>query len=169
MIDPQRVYTIWPADQEGLPATAGGWQQNRRWLVLDVTDGLAEAHVVEGPVTRTGAYLRASELRGAREPPMSAPVLSSAIEWTQDLGDGRFVAMERYFGGYRATLVGFRGVGTTQDAALEDLLNNMQGYVTVSDDFARALASGGHLHVRLQQITQLVDHIDLSKGMDPTC
>lgn len=78
MMDPRRIYTIWPADQEGRPATTSGtWQQHRRWLVLDITDGLAEAHVVEGPVTRAGAHHRATELRNVDrmqvEPPMGAP------------------------------------------------------------------------------------------------
>lgn len=59
-----RVYTIWPADREGLPAaSAGAWRQELRWLVLDVTDGLGAAHVVEGPVSRWEAIRRELELR----------------------------------------------------------------------------------------------------------
>lgn len=59
-----RVFTIWPADREGLPtSTSGAWRQTRRWLVLDVTDGLDNAHVVEGPVSRQEALRRELELR----------------------------------------------------------------------------------------------------------
>ncbi len=59
-----RVYTIWPADREGLPATSStAWRQERRWLVLDVTEGLDGAHVVEGPVSRWTALHRELELR----------------------------------------------------------------------------------------------------------
>ena len=59
-----RVYTIWPADREGLPATSSSaWHQERRWLVLDVTEGLDAAHVVEGPVSRWDALRRELELR----------------------------------------------------------------------------------------------------------
>lgn len=62
-----RVYTIWPSDKDGLPATKStAWQQTRRWLVLDVTDGLDAARVVEGPVSRETALRRELELR-ARE------------------------------------------------------------------------------------------------------
>ena len=59
-----RVYTIWPADKEGRPASSpGAWRQERRWLVLDVTDGLDAACVVEGPVSRWEALRRELELR----------------------------------------------------------------------------------------------------------
>lgn len=59
-----RIYTIWPADREGLPASSSGaWRQERRWLVLDVTDGFDQAHVVEGPVSRWTALRRELELR----------------------------------------------------------------------------------------------------------
>jgi hypothetical protein len=58
-----RVYTIWPA-QEDLPAvTSGPWHQERRWLVLDVTDGIAASYVVEGPVEHVEAIRRAAEMR----------------------------------------------------------------------------------------------------------
>jgi hypothetical protein len=69
-----RVYTIWPANQMDLPAvTSGAWYQERRWLVLDVTDGLAAAHVVEGPVAYPEALHRAAELRVvARTKPMTS-------------------------------------------------------------------------------------------------
>lgn len=90
---------------------------------------------------------------------MTTSVSSSAIEWTQDLGNGRLIKMKRDSRGYQATLVGFRGIGTTQDAALDDLLTQMRDYVTASDDLGRALAPGGHLHERLGQITQLVNEI----------
>lgn len=59
-----RVFTIWPADKEGFPAaSSGAWRQSRRWLVLDVTDGLDAVHVVEGPVSRQEALRRELELR----------------------------------------------------------------------------------------------------------
>jgi hypothetical protein len=59
-----RVYTIWPGDREGLPARASNaWRQDRYWLVLDVTDGLDRACVVEGPVPRQEALRRELELR----------------------------------------------------------------------------------------------------------
>jgi len=67
--------------------------------------------------------------------------------------------MELVFAGYRATLLGFRGVGPTQSAALDDLLTRMRDYGKASDDLARSLAPGGHLHERLKQIEQLVDQI----------
>jgi len=60
----KRVYTIWPSDRDGLPASSSGaWRQQIRWLVLDVTDGLEAAHVVEGPVSRSDALRRELELR----------------------------------------------------------------------------------------------------------
>lgn len=59
-----RVYTIWPADREGMPASSStAWRQERCWIVLDVTDGLDSAHVVEGPVSRWEAIRRELELR----------------------------------------------------------------------------------------------------------
>ena len=59
-----RVYTIWPADRDGMPAaSSGAWRQQIRWLVLDVTDGLDAAHIVEGPVSREIALRRELELR----------------------------------------------------------------------------------------------------------
>jgi hypothetical protein len=59
-----RVYTIWPADREGLPiASPSAWRQQTRWLVLDVSDGLDDAHIVEGPVSRETALRRELELR----------------------------------------------------------------------------------------------------------
>ena len=59
-----RVYTIWPADRDGRPSvTRNGWHQESRWLVLDVSDGLCAAHVVEGPVSRATALRRELELR----------------------------------------------------------------------------------------------------------
>jgi hypothetical protein len=60
----RRVYTIWPADRDGLPASSSAaWQQSTSWLVLDVTDGLGAAHVVEGPVSRWDALRRELEIR----------------------------------------------------------------------------------------------------------
>lgn len=59
-----RVYTIWPGNREGLLATgSSAWRQDRHWLVLDVTDGLDAACVVEGPVSRQEALRREVELR----------------------------------------------------------------------------------------------------------
>lgn len=59
-----RVYTIWPADHDGLPASvSSAWQQDRRWLVLDITDGMEDAHIVEGPVSRQEACRRELEIR----------------------------------------------------------------------------------------------------------
>jgi hypothetical protein len=59
-----RIYTIWPSDREGVPATtSGAWQQDRHWLVLDVTEGLDRSHVVEGPVALAVALRRELELR----------------------------------------------------------------------------------------------------------
>lgn len=59
-----RVYTIWPANKDGLPAsTPGAWRQSRRWLVLDVTEGLDAARIVEGPVSRWTALHRELEIR----------------------------------------------------------------------------------------------------------
>jgi hypothetical protein len=60
----QRVYTIWPADRDGLPARfESAWRQNTWWLVLDITDGTDHAHVVEGPVSRDVAIRREREVR----------------------------------------------------------------------------------------------------------
>ena len=59
-----RVYTIWPANREGVPATApGAWQQDRHWIVLDITEGMGRSLVVEGPVSRETALRRELELR----------------------------------------------------------------------------------------------------------
>ena len=59
-----RVYTIWPANREGVPATSSGaWRQDRHWLVLDVTGG--DTYVVEGPVSRWTALRRELELRAS--------------------------------------------------------------------------------------------------------
>jgi hypothetical protein len=62
--DAPRIYTIWPATQEDLPtSTSGPWHQERRWFVLDVTDGIAASYIVEGPVTHPEALHRAAEIR----------------------------------------------------------------------------------------------------------
>ena len=59
-----RIYTIWPATQEDLPATVSGpWGQEVRWLVLDVTDGIVASYIVEGPVTQPEAIRRAAEIQ----------------------------------------------------------------------------------------------------------
>lgn len=64
-----RIYTTWPADRDGIPAkTAAAWRQARHWLVLDITEGLGRARIVEGPVSREAAFHRELELRAvARE------------------------------------------------------------------------------------------------------
>lgn len=62
--DITRIYTIWPASQEDLPAsTSGPWHQERRWLVLDITDGIATSYIVEGPVAYQEALNRAAEMQ----------------------------------------------------------------------------------------------------------
>lgn len=59
-----RVYTIWPADRDDMPATsAQAWHQDTRWLVLDVTEGTDRAIIVEGPVSRATALRRELEIR----------------------------------------------------------------------------------------------------------
>lgn len=59
-----RVYTIWPADRDDMPATsAQAWHQEARWLVLDVTDSFDRAVIVEGPVSRATALRRELEIR----------------------------------------------------------------------------------------------------------
>lgn len=75
-----RIYTIWPADKEGMPtSTSGAWHQTRRWLVLDVTDGLDAARVVEGPVPRQEALRRELELRA------TARACDAKTEYTRHL------------------------------------------------------------------------------------
>ena len=44
-------------------ATSSAWHQDRHWLVLDVTDGMDHARVVEGPVSCAVALRRELELR----------------------------------------------------------------------------------------------------------
>jgi hypothetical protein len=60
----KRVYTIWPSTREGVIATSSSaWRQDRYWLVLDVSDGISVARIVEGPVDRATALRRELELR----------------------------------------------------------------------------------------------------------
>jgi hypothetical protein len=54
-----KIYTIWPADKNGNPG--GSWRQMKRWLVLDVTNGMDDIRRVFGPVSREEAL--AEELR----------------------------------------------------------------------------------------------------------
>lgn len=61
--DAVRIYTIWPAEQDSPAATSGPWHQERRWLVLDVTDGIAASYVVEGPVEHPQALQRIAEIQ----------------------------------------------------------------------------------------------------------
>ena len=59
---PRRVFTIWPANRDGIPAkSAGAWHQDRHWVVLDITGG--DTCIVEGPVSRENALRRELELR----------------------------------------------------------------------------------------------------------
>ena len=79
-----KTYKIWPADHDGMPATSqGAWHQDAHWLVLDVTDGLDAAHIVEGPVTRQIAVQRELELRVvARElAKLPSRVSMEALRW----------------------------------------------------------------------------------------
>ena len=81
------------------------------------------------------------------------------IEWTRDLGEGRLLVMERTSAGHRVSLSGFRGVGSTQELALNDLLARMRDYCAASVAFGQSLAPGGRLHEKLVQLGQLVDQI----------
>ena len=76
-----RVYTIWPADREGMPASSSAaWRQTTRWLVLDVSDGLDAAHIVEGPVSRATALRRELEIRViARQTATNRPIAKEGI------------------------------------------------------------------------------------------
>lgn len=59
-----KVFTIWPANKDGSPATSSGaWRQEVRWLVLDVTNGLDNAKLVHGPVRRDQALSEELRLR----------------------------------------------------------------------------------------------------------
>ena len=86
------------------------------------------------------------------------------IEWTRSLGEGRLLVMKRTPAGHRAVLAGFCGIGSSQAAAIDNLLVHMRDYGVASDDFERALAPGGHLHEKLRQIEQLVDHLTGEKS-----
>jgi hypothetical protein len=59
------IYIIWPADKHGRPG--GSWRQDKRWLVLDVTDGLDAFEVVAGPMTRGEALDESLRLRRRRD------------------------------------------------------------------------------------------------------
>ena len=84
-------------------------------------------------------------------------VVDAQIEWTRDLGEGRLLVMERISAGHRALLAGFRGVGSTQEIALDDLLGRMRDYCAASADFVQSLAPGGRLHEKLRQLGQLMN------------
>ena len=81
------------------------------------------------------------------------------VEWTRDLGDGRLLVMARDAQGYGARLTGFYGSGSTQEAALDDLLRRMQAHNEASAAFSQSLDPGGELDKKLQQIRQIVDQI----------
>ena len=74
-----RVFTIWPADREGIPAKSSeAWRQDRHWLVLDITG--CDPCVVEGPVSRGTALRRELELRAiarSAKPPSLDAALNS--------------------------------------------------------------------------------------------
>lgn len=91
--------------------------------------------------------------------------VAAEIEWTRDV-NGRALVMKRIDLGYLATLHGFSGVGTSQEAALDALLAQMQNYAVVSMDLTQSLAPGGALDQKLQQIRQLVDTIVVQRS-DP--
>ena len=88
----------------------------------------------------------------------------STTEWKHDLGQGRQLVVERSSAGYLATLSGFRGSGSTQAIAIDDLLACMRRYCEAGDDLERDLAPGGQLHEKMQQISALVDQIVESRG-----
>jgi len=46
-----------------IATSSGAWRQDRYWLVLDVTEGIGFARIVEGPVERASALRRELELR----------------------------------------------------------------------------------------------------------
>ena len=70
----RRVYTIWPADRDGLPARfESAWQQDARWLVIDITDGPDHPHVVEGPVSRAIAIRRQQEVSAVAKATAKSP------------------------------------------------------------------------------------------------
>jgi hypothetical protein len=87
-----------------------------------------------------------------------------AVQWTRDLGEGRLLVMECVAEDFRASLAGFRGVGSTQKAALDDLLKRVQEYGTSSHDFARSMAPGGRLHARLRAIKHRIDPLVREKA-----
>ena len=88
---------------------------------------------------------------------MTSVAADDQLEWARDLGEGRLLVMERTSVGYRAWLSGFRGVGSTQQIAIDDLLVCMRDYCTASADFGQSLAPGGRLHEKLRQLDQLMD------------
>lgn len=84
-------------------------------------------------------------------------VAENAVLWQRDLGDDRTVVVSRRETGFSAVLLGFCGLGPTQEEALDDLLVRMRSYCEASADFSRSLAPGGDLDRKLQQIRKLVD------------
>ena len=89
----------------------------------------------------------------------SAAMSLREAEWEHDIGNGLFLVMKRSMVGYCAALDGFRGLGSTQESALDDLLASMTRYCESADDFLSSLAPGGRLHEKLRQISVLVDQI----------
>ena len=81
------------------------------------------------------------------------------VEWTRDLGDGRLLVMERVAVGYRATLAEFSGVGSTEEATLDDLLVQIEDYSAAAHNLRRAISPGGHLHESMRRLRRLVNQI----------
>jgi hypothetical protein len=79
--------------------------------------------------------------------------------WKRDLEGSGCLVMEQSAAGYCAVLVGFRGFGSTQEEALDDLLVCMKRYCEEADDFKRSVAPGGQLHEKLGQLRLLVDQV----------
>jgi hypothetical protein len=90
----------------------------------------------------------------------------STTEWKHDLGQGRQIVMGRSSADYHATFSGFRGSGSTQELAIDDLLACMRRYCEEADDFQRSMAPGGLLllHEKLRQLSALVDQIVENRG-----
>jgi len=59
--------------------------------------------------------------------------------------------------GYQAALVGFYGAGSTQEAALDDLLAQMRNYVMAANGALEDLRTS--LSERLRQVKQIIDQI----------
>jgi hypothetical protein len=83
--------------------------------------------------------------------------------WKRDLS-GRLLVMEHALDSFRASLEGFRGFGSTQEAALDDLLACMKRYCDEAVIFRRSLAPGGRLYAKMQQLDLIVDQVVKSRS-----